>query len=82
MESMIHKLRIQALQAQLALRKFVCASLAKEFEAESLSVKQRAALAHHWDDTLNESYVLQLMIDLLERQEKEKRDASFLIPKA
>jgi len=82
LESMIHKLRVQALQTQLALRKFVCASLAKEFEVESLSVKQRAALAHHWDDTLKESYVLQLMIDLLERQEKEKRDASFLIPKA
>ncbi|SPE31205.1 hypothetical protein SBA5_840002 [Candidatus Sulfotelmatomonas gaucii] len=25
---------------------------------------------------------MQFMIDLLERQEKEKRDASFLIPKA
>jgi len=31
---------------------------------------------------LKEGHVLQLMIDLLERQEKEKRDASFLIPKA
>jgi hypothetical protein len=34
-------------------------------------------------DTLKESYVLQLMIDLLERQKKEERGcAESLIPKA
>jgi hypothetical protein len=73
LESVIHKLRIHTLQAQLALRQHLCASLAKEFEAGNLTVEQKAALAHRWDDTLKESWVLQLMIDLLERQEKEGR---------
>ena len=72
MESMIQKLRIQALQAQLALRQHLCASLAEEFESPKLTVKPRTALAHRRDDTLKESHVLQLMIDLLERQEKER----------
>jgi hypothetical protein len=38
--------------------------------------EQKAALAHRWDDTLKESHVLQLMIDLLERQEKEDRGST------
>ena len=73
MELIISKLRIQTLKAQLVLRQFYCASLAMEFETEVLTTNQKAGLAYRWDDMLKESYVLQLMIDLLERQEKEGR---------
>lgn len=39
----------------------------------TLAAKQKAAIARRWHDTLMESYVLQLMLDLRERQEREKR---------
>ena len=83
MELIISKARIQALIAQMVLRQFHRESLAKEFETEYLTTIQKAGLAYRWDDILKESHVLQLMIDLLERQEKEERGrAEFLIPKA
>lgn len=70
LESVIPKLKIQTLKAQLALRSFVCASLAQEFDTAMLTFEQRAILAHRWDETLKESHVLQIMLDLLERQER------------
>ena len=82
MELIISKLRIQALKAQWLLRQFHCESLEMEFETEGPTTNQKAGLAYRWDDMLKEGHVLQLVIDLLERQEKEKRDAGFLIPKA
>jgi len=41
-------------QTQVALRKLICESLAKEFET-ALSFERRAALAHKWDNSLRES---------------------------
>lgn len=73
LKSTIPKLRIHYLKAQLAKRQHVRASLIKEFEAESLSIKQRAVLAHCLGDAQRESHVLQLMLDLLERQKKQER---------
>ncbi len=78
MELIISKLRIQTLKARWLLRQFHCESLEMEF-----STNQKAGLAYRWDDMLKEGHVLQLMIDLLERQEKEERGcAESLIPKA
>jgi hypothetical protein len=84
MELIIIKLRIQTLKTQLVLRQFHCASLAMEFETEVLMTNQEAERpAYRWDDMLKDSYILQLMIDLLERQEREDRGcAESLIPKA
>ncbi len=39
----------------------------------TLAAEQKAAIARRWHDTLKEEYVLQLMLDLRERQEREKR---------
>jgi len=68
--SIIRKLRVHTLKAQLALRHLMCESLAKEFET-ALTFERRAALARKWDVTLKEGHVLQRMLDLLERQERE-----------
>jgi hypothetical protein len=70
LESIIRKLRVHTLKAQLALRHLICESLAKEFET-ALTFERRAALARKWDVTLKEGHVFQLMLDLLERQERE-----------
>lgn len=77
METVIRRLRIRNLKAQVALRKLIRESLAKEFEA-ALSVEDRAVFAQRADSALKEQYVLQLMVDLLERQERET--AQFLEP--
>jgi hypothetical protein len=60
---MIRKLRIHHLKAQVGLRQLVCETLAKEFEARSLTVEQRTALAHRWDDAMKESHELRLMVE-------------------
>jgi hypothetical protein len=72
MELIISKPRIQSLKAQTVLRQFHCESLAVEFEDEGLTTNQKAGLAYRWDDMLKESQVLQLMLDLLERQERRR----------
>jgi uncharacterized protein (DUF2225 family) len=83
MELIISKLRIHTLKAQWLLRQFHCESLEKEFETEHLTTNQKAAPAYRWDDMLKEGHVLQLMIDLLEKQEKEERGfAESPVPKA
>lgn len=78
MELIISKLRIHTLKARWLLRQFHCESLEMEF-----ATNQKAAPAYRWDDMLKEGHVLQLMIDLLEKQEKEERGfAESPVPKA
>ena len=73
MELIISKPRIQTLKAQTVLRQFHCESLAVEFKIECLTISRKAGLAYRWDDMLKESYLLQLMFNLLDRHEKEER---------
>jgi hypothetical protein len=49
-------------------------SLARRFDSEYLSDGQRAEVTRRRDESLNESHALQLMVDLLEKQEKEERE--------
>ena len=73
MEFIIRKLRVQNLTAQLALRRYVCEFLVREFQTPTLTTDERAAIAHRWDIALKEGYVFQFMLDLIERREKEER---------
>jgi hypothetical protein len=72
LEFIIRKLRVQKLTAQVALRRYVCEFLVREFQTPTLTIHERAALAHRWDIALKESYVFQLMLDLVERQKNEE----------
>lgn len=76
MEFIIPRLKIQTLQAQIALRQFVCASLAQEFESKGLTFEQRATLAFRWDDMQKESLVLKLIRDLLERRARANKETT------
>jgi hypothetical protein len=71
LESSFRKLRIQFLRAELELRRLLCESLARKFEKRPLSYEQRTDLFRRWEDTLKESHLLQAMLDLLEREERE-----------
>ena len=70
MESVIRRLNTQNLKAQVVLRQFLCAFLAREFETSRLTFAERDEIAHRWDEAQKESYISQLMVDLLERQEQ------------
>jgi hypothetical protein len=74
MKPFIDKLQIPALRNRLALRTFICASLAKQIETASFIAKP--AITLRYEDTLKECYGLRLVLDLLERQEQEQRESS------
>ncbi len=68
---MIRKFRIRSLKAQIEQCQFICATIAAQFENANLKTKQKAELAHRWDETLKKSHALQLTLDALEKQEKQ-----------
>ena len=72
LESIIQMLRIEMLKAQLASRRYICASLANEFETSTLTECQRAALVHRMDNALKESHAVQLTLDLMAKQLKQE----------
>lgn len=71
METSFRKLRIQFLKAELEIRRLSCESLARKFEKRPLTYEQRTDLFRRWEDTLKESHLLQAMLDMLEREDKE-----------
>lgn len=52
--------------------------MVEEFETERMSIGQRDALAHRCDDALKKCHILQLAIDLVDRQEKERGRATIV----
>jgi len=68
MESIILKLKIESLKAQLALSRNLCTSRAHELETGILTTDQKVAIAHRWGNARKESHGLQLAMELLERQ--------------
>jgi hypothetical protein len=71
LESIILKLKIQSLKAQLALSRNLCNFWSHELETEILTGEQKVAIAHRWDNARNENHGLHLAIDLLEKQQSE-----------
>ena len=71
LESSFRELRIQFLRAELELRRLSCESLARKFDKRPLTYEQRTDLFRRWEETLKESHLLQAMLDMLEREEKE-----------
>ena len=54
MEFIIRNLMVQNLKAQIALRRYVCEFLVREFQTPTLTTHEKAALAHRWDIALKE----------------------------
>ena len=71
MRSIILKLELQSLKAELAASHELCCSLAHEFETTTLTGGEKAAIAHRWDKALKEDHGLQLALVLLERRDSE-----------
>jgi hypothetical protein len=70
MESPTSGIQLNFLKNRLALRTFLCASLAKEMQSAKLV--EKPAIARRWQEALKECQILQLTVELLERKEREK----------
>jgi hypothetical protein len=70
MQSPISGIQLDLLRNRLALRIFVCASLAKQLQTAKLV--EKPAIAQRWQEALKECQILQLTVELLERKEREK----------
>jgi|HubBroStandDraft_1064217.scaffolds.fasta_scaffold21360_3 hypothetical protein len=63
-------IQLSFLKNRLALRTFLCASLAREMQTAKLV--EKPAIAKRWQESLKECQILQLTVELLERKEREK----------
>lgn len=73
MEPILRELWIHTLRAQAALRRQICASMARELEARTSTPERRSRLGYLRGESIKEADLLQLLADLLEREEREGR---------
>jgi hypothetical protein len=69
-----HNFQLEPLRSRLAVRTFVCSSLARQLKTANFI--EKPAMTLRWEETLKDCYVLQLLVDLLERQKREGRAGS------
>jgi hypothetical protein len=72
MELILRDLEIDSLKQHLSRCRDHCQSLARTFAAAGTSLEQ-TNLAYRWDNTLKHGYMVQFLLELLERREKEGR---------
>jgi hypothetical protein len=65
----VHHFQVESLRSRLAARTFICLSLARQLKKANFI--QKPAITLRWEETLTECHVLQLVVDLLERQKRE-----------
>jgi hypothetical protein len=70
MESLTPGLQLNLLKNRLALRTLGCAALARQLKSARLV--EKPALLLRWEGALKECRILQLVVELLERKEKER----------
>jgi hypothetical protein len=69
LEETLHRLAIQTIKAQLALRELLCKSLAREYANESLTAAQKGAIAFRYSTAIKETRELRFLLDELEREQ-------------
>jgi hypothetical protein len=74
LETIIRWLRIHALRGQVASSRLYCTSLARQFEA-SPSNAEKSKIANRYDEWMKRTHTMQFLLELLERQHREPRQA-------
>ena len=77
----IQHLYIQSLRAKLELCRIIAASLMNSIESQKLTTEERRAGFRCWVTIARDGDILELMLDLIRRREREERDALFLTSK-
>ena len=72
MELILRDMRVQSLKDHLNESKDYCESLVGQFQQAPTSLEQ-TKLAFRWDAALKHSYMVEFLIQLLERREREGR---------
>ena len=70
MASIIRKLRVHFLQEQIEASRAYCASLVNQFET-ALTNGEKTSIAQRYDDALKHTHMMQLTLELLERNKQE-----------
>jgi hypothetical protein len=73
MDSIIRKIKLQALKAQVDVCRLQCECLVGDFETAP-TYAARAKLADRRDHFLNTGYAAQFMVDLMVRQDEESAE--------
>jgi hypothetical protein len=69
-ESIIRSLRIHSLRGQVESSRCYCCSLASQFEATPSNV-EKTRIAQRYDAALKQTHMLQLLLELLEREQRQ-----------
>lgn len=69
MGSIIRRLRIQSLKAQIEASRLCCTSLANKFETASTNT-EKTKIAARYDEALKQTHSMQLSLERLEKQER------------
>lgn len=72
MKPIVRNLTVQTYRAQIALRERMIEKLARDLERKSLTMEQKAQIAHRIDGALKEKHAFQFLLGLLERQIMEE----------
>jgi hypothetical protein len=75
MESVVRKLRAETYRVQLALCEQIRDDLARNLNNPALTIGERIALVKRCDAAVNEIYSLQLLLQLIDRKDREEKTA-------
>jgi hypothetical protein len=72
LDSVIRKLRIGPLKAQIEVCRLRIESFARDFEKATSNV-QKSEIAREWDREMKAKHAAQVLLEMLERQQKDER---------
>ena len=73
MESIVRKLRMHHYKARIAVCRINLTRVEQKLENKSLTIDERVSTQCKWADAMRQSHAAQLMLEMLERQEREGR---------
>jgi hypothetical protein len=72
LDSVLRKLRMMSLKAQIEVSRRQGEAFAGDFE-KAESVEQKSEIARKWDRAIKAKHAAQVLLEMLERQQKEER---------
>jgi hypothetical protein len=75
MESVVRTLRAEIYREQLAVCEQIRQTLSNKLNNPALTDDERIALGHRCNAALHESYALRLMLELIDRKDREENQA-------
>jgi len=77
MGSMINQLRIKTLQGQVEASRLYSQALAGRFQSAATGA-EKVKIARLYNESLKETYAMQLLLEMLEREERRTAEAARL----